>query len=129
MGRLERKAGFEQPRKPPRAPTSLEAAQRRVKLALVAVAWIVQVFSTAQLANTVVLSWVLRELPYTWQWAVVQVPLAAVGIAAVVVAHRSLWFDTPRTARVALVILVAALGYAAMWFLVPDSWDPFSTGA
>ena len=73
--------------------------QRRVKLLLVVVAWVVQVFSTAQLANTVVSSWVLGDLPYTWQWAVVQLPLAAVGIAAVVLAYRSLWFDTPQTGR------------------------------
>ena len=88
-----------------------------MKLALVVVAWIVQVFSTAPLADTILLLQGPGDVwPYPWiEWAAPVVPLAAVGIVAVVLAHRSLWLGRPRTPHAALAVLIAVLTLAGFF--------------
>lgn len=97
-----------------------------MKVALVVAALIVQAFSTAPLAYSIVAGLFFDGLPWSpVLWGLSELPMTAAGIAAVVVAHRSLWLGKPRPAYVALIILLAVIAYAGWWFLTPVSWSPF----
>lgn len=92
--------------------------ERRAQIALVVIAWGVQPVATAPLVyallDVTTAPAQFRPDLYSWLSTIAPVlPLALVANVALALALRSLWRGRPDVGRVAIVVLIAVLTFAA----------------